>query len=122
MPRRKILIVEDAPELRADLEQQLVDAGYDPQAVGSGEEALEAIGRAAPDVILLDIGLPGMNGWDFLRRLRQDPGHAGIPIVVLTGNDDTAELIRGYGLGACYYVTKPWDKHELLRGLQLFAS
>lgn len=122
MTRKRILIVEDTPELRTDLAEQLVDGGYESQAVGSGEEALEAIARSAPDVILLDIGLPGMSGWDFLTRLREDPGHAAIPVVILTGHDATAELIRGYGLGVCYYVTKPWDKHELLRGLQIFAS
>lgn len=115
----KILVVEDDHPARRQLTRLLSRHGYDPKAVGSGREALLRSTRDEFDLIILDLNLGARDGWETLRRLRRETRTARVPVVVLTADQDTEELLRAYASGASYYMTKPCRSDELLRGLRL---
>jgi DNA-binding response OmpR family regulator len=108
MPR--ILLVDDDPAILRLLDVNFRMEGFDVDAASHGEEALAAVARAAPDVIVLDLMLPGMDGREILRRLRDDPATAAVPVLFLTarGRDDAAagEAER--------YIQKPFDTVDLV--------
>jgi CheY-like chemotaxis protein len=117
-----VLVVEDDPAARKLLVEFLEFNGFATIAVASGEEALPIAAAERPDLVLLDIGLPGIDGWETLRRLQSTPLTAGIPVVVVTAYDTVEDLIRGYSSGVRYYVAKPYQQDELLRGLRMALS
>jgi DNA-binding response OmpR family regulator len=108
----RVLVVEDEWQMRMLLRDNLGFEGYDVAGVGSGEEALLEIDRMPPDLILLDLRLPGMDGTDFCRELRGR--HASMPIIVLTAQTSEAQRVAGLDCGADDYVTKPFSMPELL--------
>lgn len=116
---KKVLIVEDEEAVRRVLSRQLRANGYAPTAAGSGEEALSVAAQEKPDVILLDVTLPGIDGFETLRRLQEDSRTTAIPVVMLTGAGASEHIVRGYQFGAAYYIPKPYELDELLRGLEL---
>ena len=110
MPR--ILIVDDEPEMVRGLEDNLRFEGYQTLTAGDGERALALALSEAPDLILLDLMLPGLSGWDVCRTLRQRG--LDIPVIMLTARGTEAEQVQGLELGADDYVTKPFSLRELL--------
>lgn len=110
MPER-ILIVEDEPALQDTLAYNLTRQGYQVETVGDGEAALQAARRQPPDLILLDIMLPVLDGFEVTRILRQE---LNTPILFLTARDDEIDRIIGLELGADDYMTKPFSMRELL--------
>ena len=106
-----LLLIDDDALLRRSLAFNLEHAGYQVSTAASGEEALEQARRAAPDLVLLDIGLPGMDGLDALRHLRAD---IGVPVIFLTARRRELDQVLGLELGADDYVTKPFDLDVLL--------
>lgn len=108
-----ILIVDDEPAGRHTLESILDGQGYRLEMASNGLEALEKAGQLLPDVILLDVMMPGMDGFEVCRRLRSDPSLAEIPIIMLTALDDRQSLLDGLESGADDYITKPYDRFEL---------
>jgi CheY-like chemotaxis protein len=116
---KKLLIVEDDVRLREIMRRQLEMFGYAARAVGSGEEALEVAQQEGLDVILLDVNLPGISGFETIDRLRSMPATAAIPVLMLTARDNPEDLLRGYQSGCSYYVAKPFSTETLLRGLQI---
>ena len=106
-----VLIVEDEEHLRATLAYNLRKAGYDVQSAGSGPEALARFGAAQPDLVLLDVMLPGYDGFEVCRRLRQ---LSGVPILMLTARTDEVDTVVGLELGADDYIAKPFRMRELL--------
>ena len=110
----KILIVDDEPRIREVLMRFLAREGYEPRAAESGEEALEAIRAEPPDLVLLDLRLPGVDGFEVCRRLKENPTTALIPVTILTGNQETETHTRGIEAGADDFITKPFD-YALLR-------
>ena len=116
---RTVLIVEDDAPTRTHLSTSLREEGFATIDVASGEDALPIAASANPDAILLDVGLPGIDGWETLRRLRSDGSTARIPIVLLTCYDSVDDLLRGYVNGASYYLAKPCPVDELVRGVRL---
>src|SRR6266436_4453052 len=110
MPR--ILIVDDEPEIVRGLEDNLRFEGYETSTAGDGREALAVAAREAPDLILLDIMMPGLSGWDVCRELRGQG--IDVPIIMLTARGEEVDRIRGLELGADDYVTKPFSLRELL--------
>lgn len=118
----KVLVVEDESAIRAVLTRQLQAKGYEVVAVGSGEEALDVVESKRPDVILLDLTLPGMDGYEMLRRLQGISRGTEIPVVILSGHTLPDEILQGYSSGAVYYVPKPYNLDELLRGLRIACS
>ena len=109
-----ILIVDDEP-LNVDLlEQELDTAGYRTVSAASGEDALALAANSPPDVILLDVMMKGIDGYETCRRLKAGEATRAIPVIFLTALTDTFEKVRAFGLGAVDYVTKPFEVEELL--------
>lgn len=108
---KRILVVDDEPRIVDIARDYLARAGFQVTAVGDGAAALEAAQRHRPDLVVLDLGLPGMDGLDVARRLREE---GDVPIVILTARDDEVDRIVGLELGADDYVTKPFSPRELV--------
>jgi len=108
-----ILIVDDDPAGRRTLESILEGQGYNLEMAENGLQALEKAGKLLPDVILLDVMMPGMDGFEVCQRIRNNPLLAEIPIIMLTALDDRKSLLDGLESGADDYITKPYDRHEL---------
>ena len=114
MPDR-ILVVDDDPQLRAVLLRFLEREGYEPTPAESGEEALQRVAETLPDLVLLDVMLPGeLNGFDVCRRLKEDPRTALIPVTILTGLSDAEARQSGIEAGADDFIHKPFE-YPLLR-------
>ncbi|HEV8545354.1 MAG TPA: response regulator, partial [Candidatus Limnocylindrales bacterium] len=109
----RILVVDDVQRNVRLLEAILVAAGYEVASAGSGAEALEAVDRGAPDLVLLDIRMPDMDGHEVCRRLRADPASEFLPIVMVTSVQDE-ERVAALEAGADDFVAKPFDNDELL--------
>ena len=110
--RRKILVIEDEPGIRLALKDELEFEGFDVELADDGPDGLAAIQRAHPDLILLDLMLPGRNGFQICQDVRAQ-GLA-IPIIVITARNQEADKVRGLELGADDYVTKPLSLAELV--------
>jgi len=108
-----ILIVDDEPAGRHTLESILEGQDYELVMAEGGPEAIEIAQKILPDVILLDVMMPGMDGFEVCRRLRNDPHLAEVPILILTALDDRKSLLQGLEAGADDYLTKPYDRYEL---------
>jgi len=107
-----ILIVEDDPAIAAFLQTALQREGFMAEVVNNGTDALEYIEHTPPDLILLDLMLPGMNGWQLCQEIRRRPTY--LPIIMVTAKDDDVDKIVGLELGADDYITKPFKSRELL--------
>ncbi|MFH1679790.1 MAG: sigma-54 dependent transcriptional regulator [Candidatus Eisenbacteria bacterium] len=112
MPSRTILIVDDEPNIRRTLTGLLDDEGHDVKSVASAEEALETIGKSPPDLLLLDVYLPGMDGIAFLEKVREE--EMLFPVVVLSGHATIEMAVRATKLGAFDLLEKPVDPERLL--------
>ncbi|MEH6835847.1 MULTISPECIES: response regulator transcription factor [Falsihalocynthiibacter] len=107
----KILLVDDDPRLRDLVGLSLERAGYQVSTAANGQQALTCALRDTPDLIVLDVGLPEMDGFDVCRRIR---AHSDVPIVFLTARDEEIDRILGLELGADDYVVKPFSPRELV--------
>ena len=114
MAKSRILIAEDEPNLREVLHMQLELAGFEVVDACDGQVALELAGQANPDVILLDVMMPRVDGYEALRRLRASYATRFIPIIMLTAKDTREDVLTGFQGGANDYLTKPYDRGELL--------
>jgi DNA-binding response OmpR family regulator len=114
MPRERILVIEDEPEIGAVLEYNLAREGYRVAVLGDGEEGLERVIGDAPDLVLLDLMLPGLDGLEVCRRLKEDPTTRAIPIIMVTAKGEESDVILGLGMGADDYVLKPFSPKELV--------
>jgi CheY-like chemotaxis protein len=113
----RILVVDDEPMVRQSLGQFLGDEGYSVEEAADGADALARVGEQRPDVILLDLMMPGMNGRQFLRALRDDPRYADVPVVVMTAVRGLT--VQPAALGASEVVEKPFDIDDLLNKVAL---
>nr|WP_203699168.1 response regulator transcription factor [Catellatospora coxensis] len=111
MPEANLLVVEDDPNILELLSASLRFAGFEVKAVGDGATALDAAAKARPDLVVLDVMLPDLDGFEVIKQLRQDRGR--VPVVFLTARDATDDKIRGLTLGGDDYVTKPFSLEEL---------
>ncbi|APX93381.1 two-component system response regulator [Halomonas sp. 1513] len=114
----KVLVVDDEPNIVLSLEFLMQQAGFDVVTAEDGESALDSIADGAPDLILLDISLPGISGFDVLEQLRADPAHANLPIIMLTAHGREVEREKGLALGADDYITKPFSTQALVDKVQ----
>ena len=110
----RILIVEDTPANIQTLSSILKEQGYQISIATNGRQALEVLERIRPDLILLDIMMPEMDGLEACRRIKASTAWREIPIIFLTAKTDTVDIVRGFELGAVDYVAKPFNAHELL--------
>ena len=109
--RQRILVVDDDPSLAEMLTIVLRNEGFETAVVADGSQALTAVRELRPDLVLLDLMLPGMNGIDVCRVLRSD---SGVPIVMLTAKTDTVDVVLGLESGADDYIMKPFKPKELV--------
>jgi twitching motility two-component system response regulator PilH len=109
-----VLVVDDSPTEAHAMEQALKQGGHMVSAVDSGEKGLAKARELRPDLILMDILMPGMNGFQTVRRIRRDPAIANIPIVMVSVKSDTSDKAWALRQGAKDYVTKPFNPDELL--------
>mgnify|MGYP003417524823 CR=1 FL=1 len=114
---RKILIVDDAQADRSNLEKIVSEAGHLALMADSGAQAIERAMRDKPDLILMDVNMPGMDGFAATRRLKAEDATKNIPIVFVTGKNQKADLAWGQMLGAKGYVTKPYSKEQIVAQL-----
>ncbi len=112
--KRLILIVDDLPDNLQVLAGHLTDAGYEILAANSGPRALALVANRKPDLILLDIMMPGMDGFEVCRALKADPESEHIPVIFITARTETEDIVEGLEKGAVDYVTKPFKPAELL--------
>ena len=109
----KILVVEDVPEMAQLAAMYLTKSGMMVEAVGSAEEALEHVAKELPDLIILDLNLPGMSGFDFLKKFRAEYS-ASLPVIIVSARDADEDIINGLGNGADEFVTKPYSPKVLV--------
>lgn len=114
MPKENILVVDDEKDIRELVSFNLGKNGYRTTCVASGEDALARVRADLPDLIVLDLMLPGADGFDVCRRLKSDAATARIPILMLTARTEDVDIVAGLELGADDYVTKPFSPRVLL--------
>jgi twitching motility two-component system response regulator PilG len=113
-PRRTVMIVDDSPTIRKILGLTLERAGYKVVAEPDGESALERLTQVVPDVMLLDIAMPNIDGYEVCRRLKADPRTAHVTVVMLSGKDAFFDKVKGRVAGASEYLTKPFETPAVL--------
>jgi adenylate cyclase len=110
----RILVVDDTPANIQTLAGTLKAKGYQISVATNGRQALEVVGRVRPDLILLDVMMPEMDGFETCRRLKASEATRAIPVIFLTARTETEDIVKGFELGAVDYVAKPFNAHELL--------
>lgn len=122
MEKQKILVVDDEEDLQELLRYNLEKEGYIVTCVGSGEESIAAAKKQLPNLILLDLMLPGMDGFEVCRILKNDVNTSSIPIVMLTAKGEDSDIIAGLELGADDYITKPFSPKVLIVRLKMILQ
>jgi DNA-binding response OmpR family regulator len=110
----RVLVAEDDPDIASLLGHYLQKAGFAPSVVATGRDVLPSVSREPPDLIVLDLMLPGMDGLEVCRRLRRDPDTSAIPIIMLTAKGEESDRIVGLEIGADDYITKPFSPNEVI--------
>ena len=110
----KLFIVEDEPDLRDTLKYNFENEGFKVEAFSNGESFLDILQKNKPNLVILDLMLPGVSGLDVCRELRSNDNYAGIGVVMLTAKSEEVDRIVGFELGADDYVTKPFSVRELI--------
>lgn len=110
----KVLVVDDEPNIVLSLEFLMEQAGFEVVTAEDGEQALARVNDTQPDLLLLDISLPGMSGFDVLERLRSEAATAHLIIIMLTAHGRDVEREKGMALGADDYITKPFSTQALV--------
>ena len=108
-----ILVVDDHEEIREALAEILEEEGHEVLQAVDGLDALEVVAATPPDVILLDIAMPGIDGLETLRRLKEKPESANLPVIMVTAQGDRQNMVKAVQLGVRDYVTKPWEPGEV---------
>ena len=114
MSRTRILVVEDEPNIAESLLFILRQAAFDVEMVADGLEALSRLQRERFGAVLLDVMLPGMNGFEVLRTIRGDPRLAGLPVIVLTAKGQTNDRLAAEEIGASAFITKPFSNADVV--------
>ncbi len=109
----RILVVEDDPDLRRILKLQLESQNYEVHEAENGAEGFEAIQKEIPDCVILDLMMPVMDGFGFLKRVRSIMDTREVPIIILTASEDERNRVRGFQYQANSYMSKPYDLEEL---------
>jgi CheY-like chemotaxis protein len=117
-----ILVVDDNDDSLRILRTVLEGNGFTVRAAKSGAAALEEIHRELPDLVVLDVMMPEMSGFEVLERLRNSPRTARLPVILLTAKAQDEDVLGGYQRGADYYITKPFTTKQLLYGIRLVLN
>jgi DNA-binding response OmpR family regulator len=111
---KRILIADDEPNIVVSLEFLMKQKGYDVRVVTNGDDALQAVIEFGPELILLDVMMPRLSGYDVCQKVRENPAWAGIRIIMLSAKGRDVEVNKGMAVGADAYVTKPFSTKDLL--------
>lgn len=122
MAKQKILIVEDEESLLKLESILLTSKGYDVRGVSNGQQALDAVEEDRPDLILLDIMLPEIDGFEVCQRIKDNPETKDIPIIMLTAKKSREDMARGEKVGADWYITKPFKSAMVIETIQRFLN
>jgi DNA-binding response OmpR family regulator len=117
-----VLVVDDDPDVCDLVTYKLEQSGFEVRRASDGDAALREVARRIPDLVLLDIMMPGISGLEVLERLRSDQATAVIPVVMLTAKAQENDVERGFQLGADDYVVKPFSPRELVRRVTAVLS
>ncbi len=118
MERKKILIVDDELSILVPLQFLMEKSGYEPKLAQSGKEAIEKISNFRPDLVLLDIMLPDLDGYEIYQRMRENKDWDDIKVIFLTAKNRDADIAKGLALGADAYIVKPFSNTELLEKVE----
>ncbi|MCZ6653553.1 MAG: response regulator [Planctomycetota bacterium] len=118
MNRKKILIVDDDRQVSLALSIRLKAADYDVAVAGDGENALEKLTASVPDVVLLDMRMPGIDGLEVMRRMKQDPRLANIPVIFVSANAQETAKRAALNAGGKIFLEKPFESRALLEAIQ----
>ena len=114
---RKILVVDDDEHILRSLAQYLELEDFDVTTASSGTEALQRFEESTPDLMVLDVMMPGMDGFEVLQKVRQGADTAALPVLMLTARDQHADIMKGYQMGATSYLVKPFNLDELVEAI-----
>ena len=114
----RVLIIDDSPTVVAVLQKALNSAGYDTREAGDAEQGLALIEQDPPELIFLDIILPGMNGFNALRAIRRLPASQHIPVIMISGNEHATEQFYANRIGADDFMKKPFSRHEIFARIE----
>jgi DNA-binding response OmpR family regulator len=120
--KKKILAVDDDATALGALRQILVQKGYDVSTAPNGQEALKALGGAAYDLVILDVSMPGLTGYDVCRKIRQEPKTQDLPVIFLTAKGMLVDMTEGEEAGSDLYLIKPVLATKLLNMVGMFLS
>jgi len=112
--RRRILVADDEPNIVLSLTFLMERAGYEVEVVDNGEDAVTQAIESTPDLLLLDVMLPRLSGFEVCQKLRAHPACRALPIIMLTAKGRDSEISKGLALGASAYITKPFSVQDLL--------
>lgn len=112
--KKKVLIVDDEPNIVVSLEFLLKQVGYETEVARDGQAALDAAKAFSPDLVLLDVMLPGIDGYEVLRAIRSRSENSGMKVILLTARGREVDRLKGLDLGADLYFTKPFSTRDLV--------
>ena len=122
MSKKKILIVEDEESLLKLESILLTSRGYEVKGVADGQAALDAVGAMKPDLVLLDIMLPEIDGFEVCRQIKSNEATRHIPVIMLTAKKSREDMARGEQVGADWYITKPFKSAMVIETIQRFLT
>lgn len=111
--RPRVVIADDDPDIRRLVEMTVTNAGCDVTVASDGEEALERVRDSIPDLVILDVLMPRMDGWEVARALKSDPATREVPVMFLTSRGQEHDVLEGFDSGAIDYMVKPFSPREL---------
>ncbi|MFY3382724.1 response regulator [Paracidovorax sp. MALMAid1276] len=117
-----VLIIDDSPTVVTVLRKALRSAGYDTREAGDAEQGLALMEQNPPELIFLDIILPGMNGFNALRTIRKSPALQHIPVIMISGNEHATEQFYANRIGADDFMKKPFSRHEIFARIELLLD
>ena len=117
--QRRILVVDDEPVVVKTLSKVIRRQGFDVVSAADGEEALKKVRSSNPDLVILDIQMPKLDGIEVLQRIKGSPETASLPVIMLTAKVGDEDTLKGYKYGANYYIPKPFEMDEVLQGIEM---
>ncbi|HEX7441859.1 MAG TPA: response regulator [Caldimonas sp.] len=121
MPVQKILLVDDSKTELHYLSELLEKRGYSVRVAQNGDEAMRRLAEETPDLILMDVVMPGLNGFQLTRAITRDPRFANVPVIMCTSKNQETDKVWGMRQGARDYIVKPVDSTELMAKIQAFG-
>ncbi len=121
-PRDIVLVVDDSPGTLGMLTYALEEAGYTVLVAADGSSAVALVEKVTPDIVLMDAVMPGMDGFEATRRIKQSHATAGVPVIFMTGLKDTDSIVKGLGAGGVDYVTKPVAPDEIIARIKVHLA